>query len=138
LLRSPGPCSPSVFRSAICDCLSLINVSFTLFPRLCGGGAPGLGRSSPGRGPGAGSPVFGCVRGPGGAGGGGLSGRWVVRRCAGRCRVRRLPAVVFRGLSGGLSPFFGLLRAYRFVLIVSFPTARASMQFLRRTHRHAA
>jgi len=60
-----------------------------------GGGAPGLGRGSPGRGPGAGSSVFGCVRGPGGAGGGGLGGRWVVCGRAGRCRVRRLPAVVF-------------------------------------------
>jgi hypothetical protein len=58
----------------------------------------GLGRGSPGRGRGAGSSVFGCVRGPGGAGGGGLGGRWAVCRCAGRCRVRRLPAVVFRGL----------------------------------------
>ena len=55
----------------------------------------------------AGSSVFGCVRGPGGAGGGGLGGRWVVCRCAGRCRVRRLPAVVFRGLGCGLSPFWG-------------------------------
>jgi hypothetical protein len=29
MLRSPGPCSPPIFRSAICDCLSL-NVSFSL------------------------------------------------------------------------------------------------------------
>ena len=48
-------------------------------------------------GPGAGFSVFGCVRGPGGAGGGGLGGRWVVCGRAGRCRVRRLPTVVFRG-----------------------------------------
>ena len=36
----------------------------------------GRGRGSPGRGRGAGSSVFGRVRGPGGAGGGGLGGRW--------------------------------------------------------------
>ena len=32
LLQSPGPCSPPVFRSAICDCLSL-NVSFSSLQR---------------------------------------------------------------------------------------------------------
>jgi hypothetical protein len=64
--------------------------------------------------PTAGSSVFGCVHGPGGAGGGGLGGRRVVYGCAGRCWVRRLPAVIFRGLGSVLSPFWGGLRAYWF------------------------
>jgi len=57
--------------------------------------------------------VSGCFRGPGGAGGGGLGGRWIVCGRAGRCRVRRLPAVVFRGLGCVFSPigFFACLSA---------------------------
>jgi hypothetical protein len=54
---------------------SILKFYFRDLGRGRGGGAPGLGRGSPGRRPGAGSPVFGCVRGPGGAGGGGLGGR---------------------------------------------------------------
>ena len=45
------------------------------------------------------------------AGGGGLGGRWIVCGRAGRCRVRRLPAVVFRGL-GNVFPLLGFSRAY--------------------------
>jgi hypothetical protein len=51
--------------------------------------------AAPGRRRGAGSSVLGCFRGPGGAGGGGLGGKWVVCGRAGRYRVKRLPAVVF-------------------------------------------
>jgi hypothetical protein len=84
LLWSPGPRPSPVFRSAVCDCLSL-NVSLSLFSpvpvRGRGGSAPGLGRGPPGRERGAGSSVSSCVRGPGGAGGGGLGGRWVVFFC---------------------------------------------------------
>ena len=69
---------------------------------------PGLGRGSPGRGPGAGSSAFGCVRGPGGAGGGGLGGRWVVCRCAGRCTVW---VVVFPRFGGFCLPI-GLVWSY--------------------------
>jgi hypothetical protein len=72
-----------------------------------GGGAPGLGRGPPGRGRGAGSSVFGCVRGPGGAGGGGLGGRWVVCGRAGRRSVRRLPAIVFSRSGLWFFPFWG-------------------------------
>ena len=50
-------------------------IFFSAGGRGRGGGAPGLRRGSPGRGPGAGSSVFGRVRGPDGAGGGGLGGR---------------------------------------------------------------
>jgi hypothetical protein len=76
--------------------------------RVRGDGAPGLGRGPIGRGRGAGSSVFGCVRGPGGAGGGGLGGWWVVCGRAGRCRVRRLPAV-FLSRSGLTSLPSGVL-----------------------------
>ena len=43
----------------------------------------------------AGSPAYGCVRGPSGAGGGGLGGWWIACGCAGRERVNNL---VLRGL----------------------------------------
>ena len=58
------------------------------FEALRGGGGaavpPAPAAVPPGRGRGAGSPASGCVRGPGGAGGGGLGGWWVVCGRAGR------------------------------------------------------
>ena len=60
-----------------------------------GGGAPGLGRGPPGRGRGAGSSVSVAFAAPVVQAVAVSGGRWVVCGRAGRCRVRRLPAVGF-------------------------------------------
>ena len=95
LLWSPGPRPSPVFRSAICDCLSL-NVIISFSSRFSSWARRWLSS--------------GGALGPSGAGGGGLGGWWVV--CgAGRRRVRRLPAVAFSrsGLCSVPSWFFACL-----------------------------
>jgi hypothetical protein len=119
------PCSPfSDWRATVSHCAKTPASGPSVYCAVFVFFWSGLGRGSPGRGPGAGASVFGCVRGPGGAGGGGLGGRWVACGHAGRCRVRRLPAVFSRGLECVSAPLGFFARLFALVCLYEFPSVR--------------
>jgi len=98
----------------------------------CGGGAAVPTASAaalPGVGGGAGSSAFGRVRGPGGARGGGLGGRWVVCGRAGRCRVRRLPAVVFSRSGSWFFPVLGSFACLSVWFVCMIPGLYEAIQY---------